>query len=138
MTDQPANPNEFILIAAYRKVQQATKLASISMFKCACKKARLCKTGNNTDFDIWDLNGGTVSVINKHQIAVNLRNNIILFIDGNKMMADIKSLAVKTSDSEYHSKIDSMSKLSMPDSGGASLMLMWNDLMVYFLNYGLL
>ena len=138
MTDQPTNPNEFILIAAYRKVQQTTKLASISMFKSACKKARLCKTGVTADLDIRDVSVGIVSMINKHQIAVDLRNGIILSIDGYKMMADIKSLAVKTSDSEHHLKINSIAKLSMPDSVGASLMLMRNDLMVYFLNYGLL
>ena len=105
-------------------------------FKSACKKARLCRTCVTADFDINNASGRTISLINKHQIAVDLKNASILSIDGNKMTADIKSLSVEASDSEYHFKIDNMAKLSMPNGGGASLMLEWNNLMVYFQSYG--
>ena len=134
MTDQPPNINEFTLIGAYRSIRQVSKQASMSMFRSACKKARLCKTAITADLDIDLSSGQTISVINKHEITVDLKNGEFLSIDGKKMTADMKSLIGKISDSEYLFKIDSMAKLSMPNSGGANLILGWSELMVYFIS----
>ena len=101
MTDQPPNINEFTLIGAYRSIRQVSKQASMSMFRSACKKARLCKTAITADLDIDLSRGQTISVINKHEITVDLKNGEFLSIDGKKMTADMKSLIGKISDSEY-------------------------------------
>ena len=90
MTDQPANPNEFILIAAYRKVHHATKTASLSVFKAACKKARLSKTVIDTTNYKVIKNRSCLFKLSDTKLLIHVEaGNYLMLIDAKKLLKDL-------------------------------------------------
>ena len=90
MTDQPANPNEFILIAAYRKVHHATKTASLSVFKAACKNARLRKLAIVSSLNTVANTISTICLTDNRDFMISSQNTNAVRIDASKMTRDLK------------------------------------------------
>ena len=136
MTDQPTNPNEFILIAAYRKVHHGTKTASLSVFKAACKNARLRKLAIVSSLNTVANTISTICLADNSDILIRIETTKAVRIDALKMTRDLKR--VDHSDGRTADDFDvKFEEWTVPPFDSYPIvMLAWKDMLVYLMKNG--
>ena len=141
MTDQPTNPNEFILIAAYKPITHHLNIASLAVFKSACIKARLRMTVVNSILDSKLAFNTSISVMRQdgHDSFVLIPGSSSLaIVDCQKLMKDLSSLDGKIDRTAVDYKIDHQIWEGLRMTNNSFLVVIWKDTVVRIMDNGYL
>ena len=132
MTDQPTNPNEFILIAAYKQLAHTKHIASLSSFAAACKKARLHKTLIDGDFSVELTSASTTAcLMASGQLLMDVTRSTVAVVDSKMLMAALKARESRGDVNDGKIDIESQMWNNLEYSGTSHLMVAWRDMLVH-------
>ena len=141
MTDQPTNPNEFILISAYKPTAQHSKAASILVFRFACNNAKLRKTVVNSSLDSKLSENSSIAVMRqdgRDSLVLIPNETSLAIVDCKKLMKDLNCLDKKVDRTDIDYKIDHQIWEQLKVTNSTFLMVIWKDIVIGILENGYL